>query len=803
MIRPRWKKVLADLWGNRVRSLLVIASISVGLFAVGMIVSLYYMLSEDMQASYSSSNPANIQVRAMGFDQDFTDRIRHLPGVSDAVGATLLDMRVRTGPDQYVPINIKAVPDFKKMTVNRVTVVEGQWPPADRELAVDINKLPELKAKIGDLVEIKLPSGEIRSMRLVGVVHDLTIGSASGGGGFFLAPAQGYITLDTLEWMGQPADLNQLYVTVSENPNSIPAIQQVANRVIKEFDANGYKTFNSVLRRTIDHPTSTYLEAIGSVLILLGLLVMFLSGFLITNTLSALLNAQLQQIGVMKTVGGRRFQISGIYMVLILLYSAVALALAIPLANAAAYWELNFVAGRINFIPQGQRVITEAIWLQAIIALVVPQVAGFIPILQGTRLTIQEALSGVGVGKLEESNWIYRQLSHIRGLSRPTLISLRNTFRRKVRLALTLLTLILGGAIFIATFNVRAYLDDYVARLGKYFVADVNLALDRPYRVDLVKDLVGPVPGVAAVEGWGAARVELVLADGGSGESVNLQAPPADSRLIVPIMISGRWIQTGDENAIVLSEMFMEQFPALKIGDHITLKVNDEKTSWQVVGFFQFAGKSGGLFAYTAFDSLARVTHNPGRTAVFRVVATDANGHSLAAQEGLSRRLEAHLVSLGYKVSDVRAGLSLQDSTTSGLNTLTTFLLIMSLLMAAVGSIGLMGTMSLNVMERTREIGVMRAIGASNRAIMNLVIVEGVLIGVVSWVLAALVAVPISKIMSDVMSVAIFNTPATFTYTPVGVLIWLGVVALLSMVASVIPARAAAQLTIREVLAYE
>ena len=106
-------------------------------------------------------------------------------------------------------------------------------------------------------------------------------------------------------------------------------------------------------------------------------------------------------------------------------------------------------------------------------------------------------------------------------------------------------------------------------------------------------------------------------------------------------------------------------------------------------------------------------------------------------------------------------------------------------------------------MERTREIGVMRAIGASNRAIINMVIIEGVLIGVVSWALAALAAIPISKVMSDVMSVAIFNTPATFTYTPLGVLIWLAVVALLSMLASVLPARGAARLTIREVLAYE
>ena len=802
MIRPRWKKVLADLWGNRVRSLLVIASISVGLFAVGMIISLYFMLSEDMQSSYTGSIPANLQVHAQSFDQDFVERVRHLPGVADAVGAYLLDTRVRTGPDQYVPINLKAVSDLKKMTVNQVSLVEGAWPPADRELAVDKNKLVDLKASVGDTIELKLPSGDLRRLRLVGVVHDLTIGSASGGGGFFLAPAQGYITYDTLAWLGQPSTLNQLYVTVQGDTNDLANIQGVANRVLKEFDANGYQTINSVTRRSIEHPTSTYLDAIGSVLILLAFLVVFLSGFLITNTLSALLNQQLEQIGVMKTVGARRHQISAIYMLLILLYSAVALALAIPLANQAAFWELDFVAGRINFIPQAQRMIPFAIWMQVLIALVVPQVAGFIPIVQGTRITIQEAISGVGIGKLEEVDWVYRLFSRLR-LSRPMLISLRNTFRRKVRLALTLLTLILGGAIFISTFNVRAYLDNYVARLGKYFVADVNLTFDRPRRVDEVASLVSQVPGVAAVEGWGAARVEVVLPDGTSGESVNLQAPPAQSRLIEPIMLSGRWIQPGEENTIVLNELFIETYPALRIGDTLSLKVNDEKTAWRVVGFFQFAGKSGGLFAYTDFDTLAHLTHDPGRTAVYRVVASDANGHDLAAQEDLSRRLESFLTGQGFRISDVRAGLSLQNSTTSGLNTLTTFLLIMALLMAAVGSIGLMGTMSLNVMERTREIGIMRAIGASDGAIMRLVIVEGVLIGVVSWILAGLVAAPISKVMSDVMSVAIFNTPATFTYTPLGLLIWLGLVALLSMFASILPARSAAHLTIREVLAYE
>jgi putative ABC transport system permease protein len=137
------------------------------------------------------------------------------------------------------------------------------------------------------------------------------------------------------------------------------------------------------------------------------------------------------------------------------------------------------------------------------------------------------------------------------------------------------------------------------------------------------------------------------------------------------------------------------------------------------------------------------------------------------------------------------------------LNILTTFLMIMATLMAVVGSIGLMGTMSLNVMERTREIGVMRAIGASDRIITKMVIVEGLIIGLISWLAGCLLSVPIGKVMSDVISSAIFSAPIAYTFILTGVIIWLVLVLLLSALASILPARSATRLTIREVLAYE
>jgi putative ABC transport system permease protein len=131
------------------------------------------------------------------------------------------------------------------------------------------------------------------------------------------------------------------------------------------------------------------------------------------------------------------------------------------------------------------------------------------------------------------------------------------------------------------------------------------------------------------------------------------------------------------------------------------------------------------------------------------------------------------------------------------------FLLIMAILLAGVGGIGLMGTMSLNVLERTREIGVMRAIGASDGAVLKIVIVEGVLIGWLSWVVGAVVAFPLSKTLSNIVGMVVMNTTLNYTYSTGGLMLWLGVVTVLAVLASAWPARNASRVTVRDVLAYE
>jgi putative ABC transport system permease protein len=812
MYRPRWQKVLADLGGNPTRSLLVIASITVGLFAIGVIATLYSVIAADMRAAYTAVTPANIFIQTSLYDKEMLDTLREIKGVDKADGVRTVELRVKNHSGEWKSIDIKSYADPDNITLNHLHLMSGTWPPKEGEIVVDQYKIKDVGAALGEMVVIERPSGKTRELKLVGVVQDVTIGAFSGGGGFFNSSVQGFVSKETMDLLEQPSPelLSGVYLRVKGSGDNLAEIRTVATRAADFLETNGISVTSNTSRLSTDHPNGYLVNAIVGILLLLGLLVVFLSGFLITNTLQALLNQQIQQIGIMKTVGARRIQIAGVYIILIFGFGLIAFAIAQPLSYFVSFLLLRILSGQLNFILQGERVVWPVLIAQAGLALAMPQLAAWLPIWSGTRISVQEALSGmrkVDPSKLKRGDQSPRRTTRkyprkLRIFSRPMLISLRNTFRRKGRLTLTLITLTLGGAVFIATFNVQISMNKYIDQIGQYFLSDVNVALDRPYRTTEIYDLLKNVPGVGQVEGWASGRAEILQEDGTAAEQVRLLAPPTGSKLIKPVLISGRWIMAGDQNAIVLSEMFTTRFPNLRVGDPFQLRVNGKDTDWQIVGFYRFAGKNGGFSAYASYDYLSTLVNEPFKATLFQVVATK-EGLTSKQQDQIAKDIQARLDGAGIEVSDLTTGAYLSGVAGGGFAVLTAFLLFLAILTALVGSIGLAGTMSMNVMERTREIGVMRAIGASDRILIKMVLVEGLLIGIISYLIGAVLSFPISKLMADGISQAVFEAPSSFGFTPIGFAIWLGVVVILSIVASIIPAQSAARLTIREVLSYE
>jgi putative ABC transport system permease protein len=809
-MKPRWRKVFHDLVDNRGRTLLVVFSIAVGVFSIGVIAGAYQIISNDMSASYAANRPANIEMRMTNFDDDVLASIHNQRHVEDAEARRVFNIRVRVpGTQKWTTLDMIAFEDFEQNEINLLTAVAGDPRPKKREVLLEQDALQDLDVSVGGPLEFQLPDGSTRTLPVTGIVQD-----TAAGAGDFLASPYAYITMDTLQYLGEPSLYNRALVIVSQGGDDIFHIREVGAELKDKLESDGHVVIRSRFSETHKHPLGDTINAILGILLALGVLIVFLSSSLIANTLSALLNQHLRHIGVIKLVGGQRGQVFRMYLVLILVFGILALLISVPLGGQGAYGLALFIAGELNFNLLGYRIVPAALLIQVLVGLLIPLVAGLAPVIKGSKITVLQALSG---GLAEEEikarasqtrvswfDWMQVKTTRIlaaRGIHipRPFVISLRNTFRRKSRLALTLFTLTMGGAIFIGVFNVRVSLHDYIGRIGNYFVADVSVDFNRPYRLSEIEQQVMKLDGFQHVEGWQFVSGDVLDDDKNVLENINIFGPPADSELIEPLLVSGRWIRPGDVRKLAVSEGARKYYPNLEPGDTLNLRIDGKDEVWEIVGIFKFVDREG-VLAYAPYEYVSRMNNLANRSYSFRVV-TDQ--HERPYQDAKAEELDVYFRELGYKVRVAQAGRASLDTAVESLDVLVVFLLIMAILTAIVGSMGLTGTMGMNVLERTREIGVMRAIGADDRAVMRTVIAEGVFIGMISFGLAVVLSIPVTYLLSTIVSLAIFQTPIDIVFTYTGYAIWLGLVLALSALGSILPARNAARLTIREVLAYE
>jgi putative ABC transport system permease protein len=794
-LRPRVRKVIADLWANRTRSILVIASIAVGVFAIGAIMTTYALFNADMTASYASAQPANIEVITDSFDDALVKSIATIPGVTTAEGRHMASVRVSRDGISWKQLDIVANKDYEASEINMLTPVDGLIYPQDRQLIVRQDPMNDTGLHVGDEALVDIGDGIIRTMPVVGIVGDQY------AAGDFAAPPRGYVTLATVDWLGGQKTYNRLYVQVADG-NDEAAIAATAALVEDKLERIGHPIYRTNTNKTTEHPMATTALAMLGVLAALGALVTILSSSLIVNTLNALFTQHRRQIGVMKLVGARSFQISVMYVALIIAYGVIALIIAVPLSMVAGYGLAAFMANMMSIELRGFRLIPTVIIVQAIVALAVPLFAGYFPVNKGTKTTVRRAISEEGPGEQSGGIGLLDKLgAWLKWLSRPLLLSIRNTFRRKGRLALTLFTLIIAGSIFIAVFNVRDSLHSFMDVLGQHFMADVTVTFNQPYRVEQVERAAYQIPGVEAVEGWGFTSAEIVNENDDLVTNLLFSAPPAGSTLLQADMLAGRWLLPEDEKALTISDSIWNKYPDFQPGDMLRIKIPGQPVEeWSVVGIFRFTDMIGDSLGYANYETISRLMTTPGQAALFKVV-TDAE--TLERQDGVSKALDQALRAQGFKVSNVEAGLVTRQQQVQPMNILVIFLLTMALLTAVVGSIGLAGTMGMNVLERTREIGVMRAIGAVDSEIIKSVVIEGMMIGLISWAVGAVLSFPISYALLNIIGRAMIDGIIPLKITMDGFLIWLGVVVLLSVAASILPARSAARLTIREVLAYE
>lgn len=794
VLTPRWSKVFTDLWEDKTRTGLVVASIAAGVFAVGMIISAYVIMSQDVNRSYASVNPPNIEIATDLFDENLVKSISRVPGVDDAECRLMLTVRVRRGTEDWSKMNLVGLKNLQG-EISLRKPIEGVGAAEKDEAIISQDMIHISGLHVGDVIEVELPDGSNHFLTVAGLVADQTTSKPDPGANNLM-----FVNDDTLRSLGLGETFNQLYLTVDGDGGDSEFIDSVAAAVKDKVEKSGHTVYHVKKELSSAHPMGEMVMAIVGLLGVLGGFVTVLSSSLIVNTLNALLAQQLRQIGVMKLIGARSRQILGMYLLLVVTYGVIALTIALPLGAAGGYGLAWLMAYLMGASLQGFRVIPSAVIAQILIALLIPLGAGFFPVNNGARTSVLSAISNYRPNSQQASNKKNRFAAFMNWISRPVLLSFRNTFRKRGRLLLTIFTLTIAGGVFIAVFNVRDSVRSVMENLLQHFLGDVTIEFNQPYRVNEVRHTLQQIPGVAGVEGWTAASAEVLDTNDELVTNISIVAPPQDSKLLKLKLVAGRWLLPNEERAIVVSDSIYLLYPDLKPGDQLTIKLpNQRKESWTVVGVFPFLAMFGDPMAYADFDFIAAQNHQPNRATSYRIITSQ---HDAASNLELVKRIDAYLAQQNYAVQSVESGTELRSKATLAINILISFLLIMAVLTAFVGSMGLTGAMSINVLERTREIGVMRTIGAVDKVIMQSVIIEGLVIGLITWVLAIGVSFPIGNLLLVILSETL-GTPVEMTFTALGILLWLAVVIALSVVASIIPARNAARLTINEVLAYE
>jgi putative ABC transport system permease protein len=794
-VKVRWYKVLYDLLSNKKRSALVVLSVAVGVLSVGLATGAQTILGRELPAGYLATDPAGAKFIAAPFGDDLVDTIRRVPGVRDAEGRRSMAARFQTGPDEWRSVSLFAIPHFDDMRVNKIHPVQGDWPPRDHEILIEQAAMEIARTRIGDEVVIRLSDGKERRLLVVGVVHDPSQQPATFEGSIY-----GYVTMGTLEWLGEPRDYDELYITAAPQVRDWDEMRRIAARARDKIEDSG----GVVLATSVPEPGKLALQdAVDGIMVLLsafGIFILVLSGFLVVNTLSALLGQQVRQIGIMKAIGARTSHVASLYLGLALVFGLLGVIVGAPLGWLGARWLAVFVAGIINSDVADLSVSASVFGLEVGVGLLAPLLAAAVPVMTGTRVTVREALNDSGVGRGQfGAGWVDRRLRNIRGLPSAWLLPLRNAFRRKGRLALTLTTLSLASAFFVAVISTYTSALLSIDHGFEYWGMDLIISLTQPRRIARLEQAASQVPGVVRVEPANYALVNRVYADGTEGDIIYLLAFLADTASIKPDMVDGRWLLPEDGRAIVITNRFLDQDPGVKVGDSIRLKVLGKEIDWQVVGIAHLM-LADGPTVYVNLPYLAREVGLQGRAGALYVHTTR---HDAVSQLQTLQDLDRHLRSQGIGISSSVLLDDLRNTLSALFNAVVMILMIMATLLSAVGGLGLTGIMGLNVLERSREIGVMRAIGASDNDLLKVILVEGILIGLVSWLAGCLLAYPLARTLCDAVGTAMIHTPLTFTFSAAGVLIWLALVIGLTSAACYFPARGACQITIRETLAYE
>jgi putative ABC transport system permease protein len=811
-------KLGRDLRASWSRFALMIIAIAVSLAAFGAVLFAWAASSRETSRAYTSTEPASATIvldRPVDAGQmaAIAAAARRQPGVIAVTGRTQFtseSVQVNGRP-RDIPLQVFVVAPDDPLRMAKFFPRQRGWPPSAGEVFIAKDSLGLLGVAVGDTVTVTTPSGQPVRLRVADTVYDPSLSPSVQE-----QTGRGYLSATSLPGPGGQTRLDQLKLQVADPGQTTPSrdrdqIVTVAGQVGQWLQRDrGLAVREVQVPKPYAHPHQWQADTLLLSLLAGGAAALLLATILVATMLNSLFSQQIPQIGIMKAIGARSGRIGRLYLTMTLLVALGATLLALPAAVLLGRVAVGVFLGFLGIRAAS----LAAPWWADLVVLAVglglPPLLALPPLVKASRTTVRAAIDHHGGGaNPSAASGVLARLGRLRRLDRGLLLALRNSVRRPTRFWLSVGLLATAGMVFVAGMSLSAGTQAMTEEQNAQRTWDVDVQLAGPASTAKVAAVVGRVPGARRVEafnvaptgvaGPGQIPVTRTYPDQGHGR-VSLTALPTGTMTTFtrPKLLEGRWLRPGETGAVVLNQVTRNNtVPGVGAGDTVQLLVAWKPTTWRVVGLVE--ERMGGGGAYVTAEGFAAAMGQPPRANQLRI-ATDR--HDEQTRDAVADAVNQALTGAGIQVKSA-ASVSRSEAISEGhLGPVILILLAIALPLGVVGVIGLASTMSANVLDRTREFGVMHAIGARPRAVRRIVTAEGVFLALASLLVAALPALGLTAVLGAGLGNLFFSAPLPFRISVPAVGIWTAIVVLGAVLATEAAATRAARLTVREALTY-
>jgi putative ABC transport system permease protein len=516
------------------------------------------------------------------------------------------------------------------------------------------------------------------------------------------------------------------------------ANRALALAVSKDLEARGIRVLRSETPAPGQHPHSTQMNSLLFLLGLFGFIAFILASALCASVIASLMARQRRETGVLRAVGASGGRIFSGYIAMAISISAISLALSLPASRLLSIVYARYTADILNFTIASTRIGFEPYAVQVILGFAVPALATALPLAFQSRLSVRECLSDSGAPS-------GKALPFGAG---PGSLPLRNAARKPVRLAFAAMAIGLGMALFMAAGSIRSSIRWTIDSMAEAQSFDIALWLSASVPQAEMQAALSGLDGLA--RSAPAVRVTGVLeyGDGSqSGRSFNVNVLPPGQDLFSVKLTKGSWLDAARPDALVVNNLLMDR-EGLKLGQKIRVKAGDR----------EFEGTVEGAIRETIGAPAVYACLLPGQATNAAFIRMEEGADVASACSDL----EALLPRAGLAIERLSPMAEMKKAIEEHMVLITVFLSAVSLAVFLVGLAAIASALGLSVLERTREIGVLRAIGASPGRIAALIGLEGAAMGGIGYLFAFLLSLPLSLAASSVFGLIMFESPLAF-----------------------------------------